>query len=54
MANFLNKHTNNAYYVSQLRTQGQCYDFPYALAGIEPGSSDTEVDAMSTAPRRQG
>jgi hypothetical protein len=26
----------------------------YPLVGFEPGSSVTEVDAMSTAPRRQG
>jgi hypothetical protein len=25
----------------------------YILAGYEPGSFDPEVDAMSTAPRRQ-
>jgi hypothetical protein len=31
-------------------TQQHCYDFPkkpYTLAGIEPGSSDPEADAMS-------
>jgi hypothetical protein len=26
----------------------------FTLAGFEPGSSVPEVDAMSTAPRRQG
>jgi hypothetical protein len=26
---------------------------PYTLAGFEPGSSDPEADAMSTAPRRR-
>jgi hypothetical protein len=33
------------------------HDFPlkpYTLAGFEPGSSVSEADAMSTAPRRQG
>jgi hypothetical protein len=27
---------------------------PFALAGFEPGSTDPEADAMSTAPSRQG
>jgi hypothetical protein len=27
---------------------------PWILAGFEPGSSDPEADAMSSAPRRQG
>jgi hypothetical protein len=35
-------------------TQQRCYDFPKNLAVFEPGSSVPEVDAMSTAPCRQG
>jgi hypothetical protein len=27
---------------------------PYTLVGFEPGPSVPEVDAMSTAPHRQG
>jgi hypothetical protein len=27
---------------------------PYTLAGFEPGLSDPQADAMTTAPRRQG
>jgi hypothetical protein len=43
------KHTNNAYYVSQLYTTALQ---PNTLAGFEPRSSVPEADAMSTAHRR--
>jgi hypothetical protein len=48
--------TNKQFILSRLPKE-HCYDFPkkpYTLAGIEPGSSDPEADAMSTAPGCQG
>jgi hypothetical protein len=45
----VNTQTMHITYVSQQH----CYDFPkkpYTLEEFEPGSSGSEVDAMSTAP----
>jgi hypothetical protein len=41
-----------------ISSQQHCYAFPekktFSLAGIEPGSSGPQMDAMTTAPHRQG
>jgi hypothetical protein len=48
--------TNNEYQVYYIYTTAlQCFpNKSCTMAGLEPGPSVPEADAMSTAPRRQG
>jgi hypothetical protein len=48
-------NTNNAYQVIEYNTALQCLSKKsFSLAGFEPGSTVSEVDAMSTVSRHQG
>jgi hypothetical protein len=48
-------HTHTMHIKSMKHNSTAMYDFPYTLAGFEPGPSvPPESDAMSTTPRRHG